>query len=177
MWLGGGGACRRVDESYGNQTLSREAAGARVDLIQSVNVPIVSNDQRYAQLISELSGPRQASIARSFDRGDLADDAHAATAGPSTPPLARNLPTLPYAAAPASTALPLTGPSDVGRRVLVPRSLWPSYACTEHAGAGWEAVVRSASGSTAVVRFSFARTARGVPYADERLPLSSLQPL
>ena len=165
-----------------------KAAGTRVDLIQSVNVPVVSNDQRYSQLISELSGPRQAGIARSFDRGDLADDAHAATARPSTPQpaaaaepstpqLARNPPTLPYAAAPVSTAMPLTGPDDVGRRVLVPRSLWPSYACTEHAGAGWEAVVRSASGSTAVVRFCHATTSRGVPYADERLPLSSLQPL
>ena len=35
-----------------------KAAGARVDLIQAVNVPVVSNDQRYAQLMSELSGPR-----------------------------------------------------------------------------------------------------------------------
>ena len=64
-----------------------------------------------------------------------------------------------------------------GAAVLVPRWLWPTYACAEQGGAGWEAVVRSTSGSTAVVHFVHATADDGSPYADERLPLRVLQPL
>ena len=154
-----------------------KAAGTRIDLIQSVNVPVVSNDQRYAELLSDLAGPRQAAVARDFERGDIGTQDDASSSPPPQPPrtqIARAPPTQPLAQAPPSA---LSGPSDVGRRVLVPRGLWPAYTCTEHGGAGWEAVVRSASHTTAVVRFCHARTARGLSYADERLPLSSLQPL
>ena len=154
-----------------------KAAGTRIDLIQSVNVPIVSNDQRYAELLSDLTGPRQAAVARDFERGDIGTQDDASSPTLPQPPrthIARGPPTQPFTQTPPRA---LSGPSDVGRRVLVPRGLWPAYACAEHGGAGWEAVVRSASHTTAVVRFCCARTARGVPYADERLPLSSLQPL
>ena len=147
-----------------------KAAGARIDLIQSVNVPIVSNDQRYAELLSDLTGPRQAAVARDFERGDIGTQ-HDASARTH---IARAPPTQPFAQTPPHA---LSGPSDVGRHVLVPRGLWPAYTCSERGGAGWEAVIRSASHTTAVVRFCHARTARGAPYADERLPLSSLQPL
>ena len=72
---------------------------------------------------------------------------------------------------------PLTAGNVVGRRVLVPASVYPQYTCTERAGAGWECLVISATGVSAVVRFTHARTADGRPYADERLPLHAVQPL
>ena len=41
----------------------------------------------------------------------------------------------------AAPLLPLAPANCVGRRVLCPRSMWPTRACTVHGGAGWEAVV------------------------------------
>ena len=38
-------------------------------------------------------------------------------------------------------ATPLTPANVVGRHVLCPSSMWPSWKCTEHGGRGWEAVV------------------------------------
>lgn len=56
--------------------------------------------------------------------------------------------TAPVASASTSTAaarLPaLTLANCIGRRVLCPRSMWPSRECSMHGGAGWEAVVRRA---------------------------------
>ena len=69
------------------------------------------------------------------------------------------------------------GDNAIGRRVLVPAGVYPQYACSEHAGAGWESLVLSATGLTAVVRFLYARTNDGRPYQDERLPLAQLKPL
>ena len=65
----------------------------------------------------------------------------------------------------------------MGRRVLVPATLYPQYKCSEHAGTGWEGLVLSATAATAVVRFLHDRAADGRPYQDERLPLDRLQPL
>ena len=55
--------------------------------------------------------------------------------------------------------------------------VYPQYTCSERGGAGWECLVISATGVSAVVRFLHARAADGRPYADERLPLHALQPL
>ena len=89
----------------------------------------------------------------------------------------------PAAAPTAAAVLPLAPPAPlsrdnaIGRRVLVPAGVYPQYACSEHAGAGWESLVLSATGLTAVVRFLYARTNDGRPYQDERLPLAQLKPL
>ena len=62
-----------------------------------------------------------------------------------------------------------------GDSVVVPHSLWPTYTCSELGGSGWQASVVSTTSSTAVVRFLHAQTRDGRPYANERLPLSTLR--
>ena len=82
-------------------------------------------------------------------------------------------------AATAQTVTPLTGENAVGRRVLIPAEVHPTYACTEHNGTGWEALVMSATSLTAVVRLIGPQrlTADGRRYEDERLPIGTLVPL
>ena len=61
--------------------------------------------------------------------------------------------------------------------MLVPRARYPRNHCDEHNGAGWEAIVLSATGVTAMVRYLHARTADGRPYEDTREPLGALKPI
>ena len=72
---------------------------------------------------------------------------------------------------------PLTADDATGRVALVPRSRYPNESCSEHDGRGWEVLIISATSQTAVVRFLFARTARGQRYEDTREPLHLLEPL
>ena len=97
---------------------------------------------------------------------------------PPPRPHAAAVPRLP-AGQPATAAdtSPLTAANAMGRRVLVPRDIWPTYSCSEHGGAGWEARVVSATRVSAVVCFAQARDRHGRPYPNERLPLHVLQPL
>ena len=52
-------------------------------------------------------------------------------------------------------ATPLTAANCVGRRVLCPQSMWPSWPCKEHGGRGWEATVDKvdSQGVKVLVRF------------------------
>ncbi len=52
-------------------------------------------------------------------------------------------------------ATPLTSANCVGRRVLCPQSMWPSWPCKEHGGRGWEATVDKvdSQGVKVLVRF------------------------
>ena len=158
-----------------------ELPRANVQVIQATNVPRVSNDQGYAALLHDLTGPGSAAAQGNFDGVGNAP-LRRRTAGPSplqprthapsqiTPPAASPPP--PPTQRPPS---PLTADVAVGRTVLVPRSVYPTYGCTEHGGRGWEAVIRSASSKTAVVRYAHAATSRGRRYADMRLPLRLLE--
>ena len=65
----------------------------------------------------------------------------------------------------------------MGRRVLVPASLWPDYACDEHGGEGWEAQVLRCAQGRATVRFLHARDPDGKTYPDEHLDIAQLVPL
>lgn len=85
--------------------------------------------------------------------------------------------TAPAPAAAAPNLQPLSQANAVGRRVLVPADIYPTYRCSEQQGRGWECTVMTASSLTAKVRFNTARTSDGRPYADERLPLALLQPM
>ena len=147
------------------------AASARVDTIQSGNAPRVSNDESWGELFRETN-----SRARGSPLMQDWASAKADAAAPKRPLAAAARPTVAHAPAPAAVP-PLTAASTVGCRALVPAAVYPQYACSERGGAGWECLVISATGVSAVVRFLYDRTADGRPYADERLPLSALQPL
>ena len=62
----------------------------------------------------------------------------------------------PDAAAPVSPPPDLRplfgGRRDVGRRVLIPRSLWPEWECDERDGDGWVAEVKQCLRGRATVR-------------------------
>ena len=74
----------------------------------------------------------------------------------------------------------LTLANAVGRHVLVPRTLWPTYPCEECGGHGWLANVVQVYPRTrkpaARVEFTYARDEHGLPYRTETLELSKLQP-
>ena len=139
----------------GNHENLRKAARADVSLIQSTSVCRIDNDQAFAGLLGRQAPQQGPNMEQEFDAAR-----HAARApGPG-------------AASPRPDR-----PDPEGRRVLVPRELWPAYPCNEQDGRGWAAAVRSTTQSTAVVRFIHARTLDGRPYADERVPLEMLRDL
>ena len=138
------------------------AERAIIDAIQSASVPKVCNSEGAAGLHLAFGGTISA---RARAVLDAADDAEGVTgieeiAPPNTSPL------------PTSTAC-------VGRRVLVPRATWPADRCDENDARGWTAhiVNFTATRSSAIIRFAHATDARGLPYADHELRLSSLLPL
>ena len=65
----------------------------------------------------------------------------------------------------------------VGRRVLVPRAVYPTYACSENGGRGWTATVVHYAHGAATLRFTDASDDRGIPYGDVQLQLAVLSPL
>jgi integrase len=78
----------------------------------------------------------------------------------------------------AQTPLPsLTKNNAVGRTVLVPRTRYPTYACSEHEGTGWEAIILSATGVSAMVKYLHAHTSDGRGYENTREPLNVLTAL
>ena len=80
---------------------------------------------------------------------------------------------------PAPDLRPLEPKTAKGRRVLIPRTMWPDYACTEQGGTGWAARIKSCSARDGIARVHFesAIDEEGRPYPDEHLMLSDLQPL
>lgn len=69
---------------------------------------------------------------------------------------------------------PLLGvASDVGRVVLVPHTLWPTYPCNEQDGRGWLAVVRQVYAQKRCVTVRFLK----VIAADEHLRVDVLEPV
>ena len=62
-------------------------------------------------------------------------------AGAAMAPAAAAVPAV--VAAPLPSPRPLTLANAHGRHVLCPADMWPSWACAEHGGRGWEAVVKN----------------------------------
>ena len=163
------------------------AARTSITLLQPRNAPTVSGDQHYAALLDGLSR----STPHAVDQGEqkrparsspypAASSASSAAAPASTattrsPPTSSAQTRAPH----TPTALPeaLRHAPLQGDPVIVNRDAWPTYPCLEHNGLGWEAQVRSATGTSAVVRFAHATTAAGRPYEDVRLPIRWLHPL
>ena len=182
---------RRLGASEHERNFQRGTRAA-VDSIQTANVVSVVGDQGYAHLLNHLNGNRDRAAAiqdfataLSGQQAAPAAPAPAATgraaARPAAAPPARAAahapPQPPQAPPPPPDLRPLAPDNAVGRRVLVSRARWPQYACREHGGTGWEATVSSATRTTAVVRFSFATTADGRLYQNERVPYGDLSPL
>jgi hypothetical protein len=77
---------------------------------------------------------------------------------------------------------PISYDNAVSRRVLVPASLWPAYACREHGGDGWEGKIskvrttRSSQEQQGLVEF-VARKNSGAGWKPVWLPLDRLRPL
>ena len=66
----------------------------------------------------------------------------------------------------------------IGGRVLVPRAVYPTYACDENGGEGWTAFfLRCSRTGAAALRFTDATTTRGIPHEDVELQLSALAPI
>ena len=124
--------------------------------------------QAIADYQSVLDGRRPSPMTTSADTGR----------GPPPPTPPASLSTgIPAPSAPASTGTPLSRANAVGRRVLVLATFWPQYKCHEHGGIGWEASVLSATGVSAVVKFTFSRASDGRPWESERVPYAHLRPL
>jgi hypothetical protein len=72
----------------------------------------------------------------------------------------------------------LTSVNCVGRHVLCPKEMWPSWPCSEHGGTGWEAVIDKLGDDRKTVQVRFvaqsSRTRRWLPMW---LQLSSLRPI
>ena len=150
-----------------NASLVHKAMRAPVDLIQSANVPNVMADHGYALLVDEVAKPRDRAAQAEYERTlQTALEPFASTT--------RNPLHLP--AQVQATTAPAGGlAAAVGDLVLVPRTIWPAYACKENSGRGWTARITARTTRTAVVEFVQARTPDGRPYLPERLPLELLE--
>jgi hypothetical protein len=177
---------RRMGTREHEQQVAK-AAHCNVDLIQSTNVPRVAMDGCYSALVDDMLDARSSKVLeREFEQASrrclepfAADDDQRESRPPAaTPAVATERQLPPEASQPAQRPGPkLSRRPAMGDEVLVPREIWPSYSCAEHDGAGWHAQVRNATALTVCVRFTHARTQRGKPYEDVRLPWPSLRSL
>ena len=154
-----------------------KASLATVDSIQSVNAPRVDHDASAAELFAYMNNnanPRQSPLMREWTEEVNPPELQTARA---TPRRQSPVGATPAPAAAAPDLRPINATNAVGRRVLVPAEIYPTYRCYEQQGRGWECIVMTASSLTAKVRHTYARTSDGRPYADERLPLALLQPM
>lgn len=137
--------------SYGWHT-QKEILGRRNDFVY---------DPTTAEWLAELKAQETKAAA-----------AAAKAAAPPPPPP-------PPPAPPAPDLRPLELKNAKGRRVLIPRTIWPDYPCTEQGGLGWAARVTSCSAQDGIARVHFesAVDEEGRPYPDEHLRLADLQPL
>ena len=81
-------------------------------------------------------------------------------------------------AAPPQQPVQLTPANCVGRHVLCPRDMWPSWACSEHGGTGWEAVIDKLGHDRETVQVRFvAQSSRTRQWRPMWLQLGSLRPI
>ena len=135
-----------------------KAERAVIDTIQSSNVPKTCNTEG-AAAINLAFGGNISSRARAVL--DAVDDVEA---------------TADEAPAPTPDLSPLAG-NALGRRVLVPQSIYPTEQCDENEGRGWTARVVNYRGGVATTRFVHAATPRGIPYEDVLLRVDVLVPM
>ena len=157
---------RRLSQEEHDAAL-RSASRVPVTLLQPQNAPVVSGDQHYAALLDEIQRT-PSSLSSTAPNPQAAPPNAAAPAG--TPSERQQV----HISATARLyeeewhSLRVRPRND--QRVLVKRDTWPSYSCNEQGGKGWEGTVRSATGTSILVRFTYAQTHDGRAYADVRLP-------
>ncbi len=64
---------------------------------------------------------------------------------------------------------------EPGDYIMVPRRIYPTYACNEYGGDGWEGLIMSRRKDVAIVRFTRATSADGRRYTDTPLQVGVLQ--
>ena len=161
-----------------NVAYTDAAERAVVDTMQSGNIPIIDSSRGFA-LLQEEANSRRCSPSARFSRAPsplqqttttprIQQPADHTAPSPATPPL----PSRPKRLVPGEA---------VGRIARVPRRCWPSYACHELNGRGWQVSIldeRTTSGRPeALVAFSSARSANGAPYQPVWLALRVLSPM
>ena len=174
---------RRLSHAEQDSAISA-ASKVAITLLQPRNAPVVCGDQHYATLLSELTPPRTERHRTTLSRFESSDDSlsdaqrrrrqRASNAPPPQPQITTAVEQTPPAAEKPELGQPISSPPSQGTTVIIPQRVWPKYNCSEHNGLGWEAVVRSSNSTSAVVRFTNAKTPSGRPYEDARLPLGYL---
>ena len=165
--------CYRRKGTREHENYINAAAKQNVDAIQSANVIRVQGDEGYAAFLADLN---LHSTNRHFDKQLAKDEPAAPAAARATAQPAKRAKTPPQPLQPPACLIPITDTLKPNDEVVVPRTLWPKYACTEMGGAGWAAtVVRvTAAASAAVVKFTYATTRDGRRYENELLPVNCL---
>ena len=170
---------RRISTQEQDSAL-RAAAAAPVALLQPRNAPVVDADVHYAALLAGLRpNTNTPAVSRSRPPQHDATPAPAPDAPSNNAHMAPRTPSndAPIARLRASLSPALTKPPTKGEHLVVRRSIWPTYLCREHDGLGWEVVVQSATTTSALLRFTHAKTTDGRAYEDVRLPFNTLHPL
>ena len=161
------------------------AEEAVIDTLQSGSVPLVDQSEGFAALQDSFGaeGPlaaRQSELLDAMERLPGTSPSSATSRGGvrglAIPATDSDDDEPPPTAAEADTR-PLTRANAEGRRVLVPRELWPEYPCDEHGGAGWEGTVLACKSWGSRVSFTYATSSSGLPFADSMLQLDALRPL
>ena len=160
------------------------ASRVHIDAIQSASLVKVTADQGLPELWQTIGSQRSKAVRADYEAARKGLDASTTPASaeptqatPPAPRKARAQTPSGGSTQPPPDTTPLTRDNAVGRRVLVPATLWPAYVCSERGGAGWEAVVRSATAVTVVVSFTTATDKLGRQYEDSRLPIGRVQPI
>ncbi|KAL1521814.1 hypothetical protein AB1Y20_021465 [Prymnesium parvum] len=150
----------------------RKAASVDVDVIQSVNAPKVSADAGFADLVSQLQGPRGMLAQKEFEltRSHAVRDTHAASCAQPPPRDRGPAPHEPYVGG-------MAPPLSAGACAFISRAYWPNEPCDEHKGAGWTVQIVSTTKHTALITFPRARAPSGAPFEPVRVQLRMLQQL
>ena len=119
-----------------------------VALLQPRNAPVVNEDAHYAAFMHDLEESRN--LPQEPNNTSITD---------------------------MSESAQLNCKWQIGDLVLVKREVWPSYACDEQDGQGWEAKIINSNSNSSLVQFTRARSSDGNRYANERILHSHLTQL
>ena len=150
------------------------AEKVHVDTIQQGNVVTVENSEAFGALLQHVGDGTHASRVQQLNSHIAPADAtpaqHPADRSDAASTGEANNEDSPDES-------PLIADNCVGRRVLVPSTIWPTYSCNELGGAGWSARIVARTRHGVRVTFLQERDSRGRRYRDAELSLTALRPL